>query len=307
MRRALLLCSLAVALSAFPAGVASARDVPFLSGRVNDTAGIIPADARDRIEGKLKQLEQATGTQVAVLTIDTLAGDVLEDYSLKVAQTWKLGRKGADDGALLLVARDDHKMRLEVGYGLEGKLPDAICRRILDNVLRPRFRAGDFSGGIEAGVDAIIGTLQGKDVVPKSAPNEGQQSLGLLGSIFFIGFFAIVMTPFALIALFGGGAMSWFLYFFLMPFWGAFPTAIFGSRALLVLAAWVVGFPIFKVWLRASGKGKEFLKAHPGWNAIAASSHSSSGGGWSSSSGSSSGGFSGGGGSFGGGGSSSSW
>ena len=291
-----------VAVLALAPGLAIAREVPYLSGRVNDTAGIIPADARDRIEGKLKQLEQATGAQVAVLTIDTLGGEALEDYSLKVAQTWKLGRKGVDDGVLLLVARDDHKMRLEVGYGLEGRLPDAICRRILDNVLRPRFRAGDFSGGIEAGVDAIIGTLQGKDVVPASAPSTPTH-VDPIFALIFGGFFLIVMTPFALIALFGKGGMSWFLYVFLMPFWAAFPTAILGPRALLIVAGWVVGFPVFKYWLGSTTGGKAFSKGHPGWATFAASSsHSSSGGGWSSG-----GGFSGGGGSFGGGGASSGW
>ncbi len=291
-----------VAVAALLAGTATAREVPFLSGRVNDTAGIIPADARERIEGKLKQLEQATGTQVAVLTIDTLGGEALEDYSLKVAQTWKLGHKGVDDGALLLVARDDHKMRLEVGYGLEGRLPDALCRRILDNVLRPRFRAGDFAGGIEAGVDAIVGTLQGKDVVPASAPSAGPP-VDLTFALVFGGFFLVVMTPFSVIALFAKGSMSWFLYLFLIPFWAAFPTAVLGPRSLVIVGAWIAGFPVFKYWLRSTHAGKTFLKAHPGWASFAtASSHSSSGGGWSSG-----GGFSGGGGSFGGGGASSSW
>jgi uncharacterized protein len=285
------------------ASTAAARDVPFLSGRVNDTAGIIPAATRDRIEGKLKGLEQSTGAQVAVLTIDTLSGEPLEDYSLKVAQTWKLGRKGVDDGALLLVARDDHKMRLEVGYGLEGKLPDALCRRILDNVLRPRFRSGDFGGGIEAGVDAIIGTLQGKNVVPANAPTNRNDFANAPWPAKLLGMsiFTIVVGMFSLIAVFGKGCQSWFLYFFLMPFWAVFPLAFLGPVGLVGICGWVLLFPILKLILGKTPMGKSFMTAHPALVSFAASSGSHSGGGWSS------GGFSGGGGSFGGGGASSGW
>jgi uncharacterized protein len=286
------------------AAVAAARDVPYLAGRVNDTAGIIPAESRQRLDTALAAVEKDSGAQVAVLTVESLDGDSLEDFSHRVAQTWKLGRKGVDDGVLFLVAKGDRKMRIEVGYGLESKLPDALCGRILDNVVRPRFRAGEFGGGIEAGVEAIAGTLAGKDVVPKSAPSTAQP-LGFAGSLLFGFIFLVVITPFSLIALFGSGGMSWFLYFFLMPFWGAFPIAILGPGALVALVAWVIGFPIFKIWLRAAG-GKAFVKAHPKWtSAMVSSGGSSSHRGWSS--GGSSSGFSGGGGSFGGGGASSSW
>jgi len=301
--RAAALLAAAFAVIAAPGG---AREVPYLSGHVNDTAGLLAPDVRDRIEGKLIEFERATGAQVAVLTIDSLGGDPLEDYSMRVAQTWKLGRKGVDDGVLVLVARDDHKMRIEVGYGLEAKLPDALCRRILDNVMRPSFRAGDFGGGIAAGVDAITGTLEGKDVVPKSTPRSGQ-NLGLGGALLFGGFLVLTLTPFMAVALFTRGPMAWFLYVFLMPFLGIFPTALFGARALAVLGAWLVGFPFFKLWLHSSAGGQAFVKAHPGWQAVMASS-GSSGHGWSSGGGGfSSGGFSGGGGSFGGGGASGGW
>ena len=139
---------------------------------------MIPAEVRERLEGKLAAFEKETGAQVAVLTIDTLGGDVLEDYSLKVAQTWKLGRKGVDDGVLLLIVKDDRKLRIEVGYGLEGKLTDAQCGRILDDVVRPEFRNGDFGRGVEAGVDAIIGMIQGKDTIPSRAPGTREASFG---------------------------------------------------------------------------------------------------------------------------------
>ncbi len=281
-----------------------ARDVPYLSGRVNDTAGMITAEVRDRLETKLANFEKQTGAQVAVLTIGSLDGEVLEDYSLKVAQTWKLGHKGVDDGVLLLIAKDDRKMRIEVGYGLEGKLTDAQCRRILDDVVRPAFRSGDFGGGVEAGVDAITGTIQGKDVIPARGASRGARiskaPLGarVIGSVVF----TIVIGVFSILALMSKGCQSWFLYVFLMPFYAVFPLALWGALGALLIPAWVIGFPIAKYWLRKTPGGTSFLKAHPGLVAFAASSgHSGRGGGWSS------GGFSGGGGSFGGGGASGGW
>jgi uncharacterized protein len=279
-------------------------DVPYLSGHVNDTAGMIPASVRDRLEGKLAAFEKQTGAQVAVLTVPSLAGEVLEDYSLKVAETWKLGRKGVDDGILLLIARDDRKMRIEVGYGLEGKLTDAQCRRILDNVIRPAFRNGEFGKGVEAGVDAITGTIQGKDVIPASPPSASKQfSSNPIGiQLMAFGIFVLVIGVFSLLALLSKGSQSWFLYVFLVPFWAIFPLVFFGSAGLVALLAWVVGFPIARHWLHGTHAGKSFLKTHPGLVAFAASSgHSGSGSGWSS------GGFSGGGGGFGGGGASGGW
>ncbi|HQT96131.1 MAG TPA: TPM domain-containing protein, partial [Thermoanaerobaculaceae bacterium] len=108
---------LVAALLATP--LAAAVEVPFLSGHVNDTAAMIPAGVREQIETKLAAFEKTTGAQVVVLTVPSLNGEPIEDYSIKVAQTWKLGRKGVDDGVLFLVARDDRRMRIEVGYGLE--------------------------------------------------------------------------------------------------------------------------------------------------------------------------------------------
>jgi uncharacterized protein len=292
----------AVALAAVP--FLLARDVPFLSGRINDTADMIPAEVRERLEGKLAAFEKETGAQVAVLTIDTLGGDVLEDYSLKVAQTWKLGRKGVDDGALLLIVKDDRKLRIEVGYGLEGKLTDAQCGRILDDVVRPEFRNGDFGRGVEAGVDAIIGMIQGKDTIPSRAPARGKRAsevpLGarLIGSVVF----TLVIGVFSLLALLSKGCQSWFLYVFLVPFYAAFPLALWGALGAMLIPIWVIGFPIAKYWLRKTPAGKHFLKTHPGLATFAASGgHSGSGHGWGS------GGFSGGGGSFGGGGASGGW
>lgn len=143
------------------ASPAAAKEVPYLSGRVVDEAGLLPADRAAAIEAQLGAFERETGTQVAVLTVASLEGEVIEDYSHRVAETWALGRAGEDDGVLLLVARDDRRLRIEVGYGLEGRLTDAQSGRIIRDVITPRFREGDFPGGIGAGVDAIVGTLGG--------------------------------------------------------------------------------------------------------------------------------------------------
>jgi len=135
---------LVFAWACLAASTALALDVPRLTGRVNDYADLLSSDAEIRIEQKLAMLEKDTGAQVAVLTIQSLEAESLEEYSLRVAETWALGRGDQDDGALLLIARNDRKMRLEVGYGLEPTLTDIMSKRILDQVLRPRFRAGDF-------------------------------------------------------------------------------------------------------------------------------------------------------------------
>jgi uncharacterized protein len=283
----------------------AALDVPYLAGRVSDLAHVLSPAARDRIEGKLQGLEQRTGAQVAVLVIPSLEGDSLEAYSVRVAQTWKLGRKGIDDGVLFLVAKGDRKMRIEVGYGLEPRLTDALSRQILDDQVRPRFRANDFDGGIEAGVDAIGAVIEGRPLPPPAARRGGRVAGGgnLLFLLFFMGLFSVVVGLFSIVALLTPGFPGWFLYLFLIPFYIAFPSVAFLPYGGVVAGgAWIAGFPLLRFWLNP--QSKEFEQRHPGWAAFATSgSHSGGGGGWSSGGG----GFSGGGGSFGGGGSSSSW
>jgi uncharacterized protein len=281
----------------------AAVEVPFLAGRITDGARLLSEEQRAGVESALADLERDTGAQMAVLTLDTLDGESIEEFSLRVAETWKLGQRGKDNGVLVLVAKDDRKMRIEVGYGLEGVLTDALCSRILDEVMRPRFRAGDFGGGIAAAADVIARTVRGEQALPAEAP-EGQRlsDAPWWGRLLGLGLFALVVGTFSLLAVFGPGCQSWFLYAFLMPFYLAFPAALvspwFGAATL---ALWVLGFPAAKLWLARSPAGRAFRKRHPGWTTFAASSGRGSGGG------SSSGGFSGGGGSFGGGGASGSW
>ena len=123
----------------------SALDVPPLRGRINDYAALLPGDRAQALESRLAAFEKETGHQVAVLTVPGLEGDSLEDFSIRVAEAWKIGKKGFDNGAILLVAQKDRKLRIEVGYGLEGVLPDAIANRIVQEVIVPRFRCREIS------------------------------------------------------------------------------------------------------------------------------------------------------------------
>jgi uncharacterized protein len=302
MKRTLGIWILAIGFPTFlvVAGAAAALEVPYLSGRVNDNADILSQAAENRLSARLAGFEEASGSQVAVLTIPSLEGEALEEYSLRVAETWALGREGVDDGVLLLIARDDRKMRIEVGYGLEHQLTDAESGRILRNVIRPRFQNGEFDAGVEEAVEVILGTLEGADVIPPDTTTDMPMLPVRLG---MMGFFFAVTSVFALSAIFTKGCSGWFLYVFLMPFYAAFPSALVHSKAgLVVLGAWVVGFPILRWLLGRTELGKKWKERHPSWT-----NWSSGGGGGYSGGGFSGGGFSGGGGSFGGGGSSGSW
>ena len=307
----LLLAAAACAALALPS---AALDVPFLSGRVNDEARLLDAASTQELDATLKAYEAKSGRQIVVLTINSLEGDALEDYAIKVARAWKLGRKGQNDGILILVAKDDHKARIEVGYGLEGTLPDALAGRIIRDEMVPRFRRGDYPGGIKGAVGAVIAVLDGSYSAPpdpiRSRGGMDSADLGmgekLMATLFVFG----VLGVFEFVGVVAPG-VGWFLYFFLIPFWTAFPMALWGVRfGLGMLAAHLIGFPILKTLLSGTDWGRRMAK----------NVHSSgrSGGGWISGGGSDwsggggfsggdGGGFSGGGGDFGGGGASGSW
>jgi uncharacterized protein len=296
----------AVALAA-PAAWA-AKEVPYLAARVNDLAGIVPAPVRERLEARLEDVERRTGAQVAVLTVDSLDGDTIEDFAVRVFQTWKLGRRDVNDGALLLVARQERRMRIEVGYGLEDRLTDARSRQILDDLVRPHFRDGNFGAGVEAGVDGIVKTIEGASL-PAPAPAR-TQTMPLAGRLFMGAIFLLVIGTFSLVALVSPGGAGWFLYLFLVPFYAAFPTAIFPPYGGLVAAgSWLVLFPIVRALLQTP-QGRKLRERH-GWitSPGRGGRWRSSGGGFSGGfgGGGGGGGFSGGGGSSGGGGASSSW
>ena len=302
--------------------VAFAADVPYLSGRVVDDAEILRPATREAIAGRLAAHERKTTNQVAVLTIPTIGDESIEEFATRVFGTWRLGQRGKDNGVLVVVVPNDRKLRIEVGYGLEGTLTDAAAGRIIRNAMAPAFKAGDFDKGVSDGVDAIVGQLEGARDVAKIAdvPAPARSSSGfpmriddpslppwpvrillacfIFGIIGLFTFFGIV-TP-------GAG---WFLYFFLIPFWAMFPIVILGARgALALLIVYLAGFPIAKLALSRTGwyaKARREIRAKGSTTIGGFTVGSGSSGGWSS--GSSSGGFSGGGGSSGGGGASGSW
>ena len=166
---------------------AAALEVPTVRGYVNDRADILAPATEEKLEQFLRGFEQSDSTQIVVLTIPTLDGESLEEYALKVAEKWGIGQKGKDNGALLLIARDDRQMRIEVGYGLEGRLTDLLAGRIIDNEIKPRFRAGDFDSGVLAGVQAIAQAVRGEYQGSGRARHGERTPWGTLALLLFLG------------------------------------------------------------------------------------------------------------------------
>src|SRR6516165_2101378 len=153
-------CLLAALALCF-ASLALALDFPPLTGRVVDQANIMTAQSRTDLEAKLKELEDKSSIQLVVATVKSLQGSDVETYANDLFRSWKLGQAKKNNGVLLLIAPAEHKVRIEVGYGLEGTLTDALSSVIISSAIVPRFKAGDFSGGIERGVDGIVSVLSG--------------------------------------------------------------------------------------------------------------------------------------------------
>lgn len=164
------------------AATALALDVPALRGRVNDYAGVMGQEQARALETRLAQFEQETGHQVAVLTIPTLDGEDIEGFGIRVAESWKIGKKGFDNGVILIVAVRDRRLRLEVGYGLEGVLPDALAKQIISDYIVPRFRAQDYAGGIITGTDAVLKVIK-NEPLPESARKRDRQQGSALSPI----------------------------------------------------------------------------------------------------------------------------
>jgi uncharacterized protein len=177
--------------------IAAALDVPPLRGRVNDYAGVLSQDQARSLESQLAQFEQETGHQVAVLAIPTLDGEDIEGFSIRVAENWKIGKKGFDNGVILVVAVKDRRLRLEVGYGLEGVLPDAIAKQIISDYIVPRFRAQDYAGGIIAGIDAVLKVIKNEPLPESARKKDGNQGSDLNPIVMF----AITLAVFALMAI----------------------------------------------------------------------------------------------------------
>jgi len=176
----------------------AAPAVPKARGYVNDTAGLLSPAARQDIEGFLGAFERSDSTQIVILTVPSLEGEDLEGYSVRVAQNWGIGQKGKDNGALLLVAKEERAVRIEVGYGLEDRLTDLLAGRIVDQEIVPRFRSGDFDGGVKAGVQAMTAAVRGayKGDAPAKRKRERSPFGGLIWLLF--------LAP-ALLRMFVGG------------------------------------------------------------------------------------------------------
>jgi uncharacterized protein len=148
--------------------------VPPLTGRITDQTATLSAEQKSALEQTLQAFEARKGSQLAVLIVPTTLPETIEQYALRVAEQWKLGRKKVDDGAILVIAKTDRALRIEVGYGLEGALNDAISKRIISEIITPRFKQDDFYGGISAGVEQIIRVVDGEPLPqPKATPASG--------------------------------------------------------------------------------------------------------------------------------------
>jgi len=277
------------------AGVAHAQvAVPPLSARVTDLTGTLTAEQRQALETRLQEFEARKGAQIAVLLVPTTQPETIEQYARRVLDEWKLGRKGIDDGALLLIALKDRKLRIETQYGLEGVLPDAIAKRIIDEIVTPRFRQQDFYGGISAGVGRMIAVIDGEPLPPPPERAARSDSRGPnFESLLMVGFALVFVVAGVLRAMFGrvggaaltggiGGVIAWFIV-------GSLLAA--GAVALIVF--------VLSTIMGVAGMGRGMRRG--GW----------SGGHWGGGMGGGSwgggGGWSGGGGMGGGGGASGSW
>jgi len=279
------LSTLLIAVALLHTGVAvTAQElaaVPALTGRVIDQTGTLSSAERANLDDRLAALEQRKGSQIVVLIVATVRPESIEQYAIRVAEAWKLGRKGVDDGVLLLVAKDDREVRIEVGYGLEGAIPDATANRVIDEYLLPQFRSGDFAGGIGAAVDRLIALVDGEPL-PEPPAETAAGRPDLLPLIFML---AVVVgsvfrkilgqLPGALATSAVVSGATWLLI-------GAL-----GITLLMALAGFIIG-------LSAGGR-------RGGW---VSRGRGGFGGGFGGRSG---GGFSGGGGGFGGGGASGRW
>jgi uncharacterized protein len=293
----------AAALLLFVVPVVHAQElvpVPPLTSPVTDVAGIFTPDQSAALDAKLRAFEQAKGSQVAVLVVPTTQPEEIEQYAIRVAEAWQLGREGVDDGALLLVAIQDRRVRIEVGYGLEGALPDATANRIIEEVIVPAFRGGDYYGGISTGVDRMLRVIEGE---PLPEPERRSPAAGVPG--------LSQLLPFLFVfALFGGsilrrlfgrvggafatggvvGALTWLLV-------GILGLAV-GAGIVAFILALLAGFGG-----GGAGRGGWYSRRHgSGWGFPGGF-----GGGFGGRGGGFGGGWSGGGGGFGGGGASGSW
>ena len=259
--------------------------MPALTGRVNDHTATLSAEQKASLEQLLQGFEARKGAQIAVLLVPSTGGEPIEQYALRVAEQWKIGRKKVDDGAILVVAKDDRALRIEVGYGLEGALNDATAKRIVSEAIVPRFRQGDFYGGLSAGLDRMIRVIDGEPLPGPSSPSgaPGGESLPMLVMVAL--FAALAMRALLgrfLGSLVAGGAVGWLAF-------------AFSGVLLMAIGAGIIAF-FFSLFSGGMRRGPTGYGGYGGGWGMPRS------GGWGGG-----GGFRGGGGSFGGGGASGRW
>jgi uncharacterized protein len=267
------------------------QPVPPLQARVTDLTGTLSAAERQALEEKLAAWEAQTTNQLAVLIVPTTKPETIEEYGIRVAEAWKLGQKGKDNGVLLLIAKNDRQMRIEVGYGLEGELTDVTARRIIGDTIAPYFGKGQFTAGIGAGVDRIVAVISGTEPPPAAEPRRRTSShgpgFGDLALFLLIGVVVIGGILRSILGKVGGGLAG-----------GAIAGGVvwlFASSLIFAAIAGVIAFVLISL-LGAGGRGGPGMWLPGG------------GGGWSGGGfGGGGGGFSGGGGGFGGGGASGGW
>lgn len=270
---------------------AAAGDPPPLRGHVNDHAGLLSPGTAASLERQLSDFERSDSTQIVVLTIPDLGGESIEEFSIRVAESWKPGLKGVDNGVILLVAKSERKIRIEVGRGLEGKLTDLVAGRIIRGDMAPRFKAGDFNGGISAGVAALIAVTKGEyKATPRDLSKGKKGAPPLLTLLIFLAVACVFLGSYSRFLSAAAGAAG-------LP---AIAWLTFPGLALALLAALAgIGFflGLFLTFLFGGGGG-----GFPGGGPFIGGGYYGGGGSYGGG-----GGFSGGGGDFGGGGASGEW
>ena len=183
-----------------------AAALPQLKGHVNDYAGMLSSEDAAKLELRLSEFEKTDSTQLVILTIETLDGLSVEDYGIRLADEWKIGRSGRDNGVILIVSKSERKIRIEAGRGLEGKLTDLVSGRIIRNIMAPAFKSGDFSAGIVAGTDAIVETVRGEYSQEKNVSGRSSSTHGRVHPLIIV--FAVVIMIVSRISRVAGGVMG---------------------------------------------------------------------------------------------------
>ena len=265
--------ALAAVLFVFSAALLAQVAVPALTSRVTDLTGTLSAQQRSALDERLAAFEARKGSQIAVLLVPTTEPEAIEQFGIRVAEQWKIGRKGVDDGAILIVAMKDRAVRIETGYGIEGALPDAVAKRIVDEIIVPRFKQNDYFGGIDAGVSRIISVIEGEPLPPPRSGGATRSPGGGYENFLFVAFILVFVVGGMLRAMFGrflgsgvigvlGGVAGWMML-------GSVILGVVVAVIALVLSlmgglgtmgsrrrgGWIGGFPGGGGWTGGGGGG----------------------------------------------------